>query len=157
MVALENAQGIPETDAQNQVVSFDLDGEAFAIDILEVQEIARVLPVRPIPEAPMFLDGVVNLRGKVVPVMDLRKRLQLPVAEASAETRMIVVKNGGRPVALLVDSVSEVLRLPQESLEEAPSMVSSIDARYVRRVAKQNDRILILLDVAQLLAPAMPH
>jgi purine-binding chemotaxis protein CheW len=159
MVASENAHGIPETDSQIQVVSFELDGEVFAVDILEVQEITRVLEVRPIPEAPMFLEGVINLRGKVIPVMDLRKRLHLAAGETNAETRMIVVKNEGRPVALLVDSVSEVLRLPIETLEEAPDMVSPIDARYIRRVAKQNDRILILLDVAQLMAPParQPH
>ncbi len=159
MVTSENAQGTPETDSQIQVVSFELDGEVFAVDILEVQEITRVREVRPIPEAPIFLEGVINLRGKVIPVMDLRKRLHLPVGETNAETRMIVVKNEGRPVALLVDSVSEVLRLPIETLEAAPAMVCPIDARYIRRVAKQKDRILILLDVAQLMAPParQPH
>ncbi len=159
MVSSENAQGIPETDSQIQVVRFELDGQVFAVDILEVQEITRVLEVRPIPEAPAFLEGVINLRGKVIPLMDLRKRLHLPAAETNSETRMIVVKNDGRPVGLLVDSVSEVLRLPRESLEAAPDMVSAIDARYVRCVAKLDDRILILLDVTQLLAPPAqpPH
>ncbi len=159
MVSSENAQGIPETDSQIQVVRFELDGQVFAVDILEVQEITRVLEVRPIPEAPAFLEGVINLRGKVIPLMDLRNRLHLPAAETNSETRMIVVKNDGRPVGLLVDSVSEVLRLPRESLEAAPDMVSAIDARYVRCVAKLDDRILILLDVTQLLAPPAqpPH
>lgn len=135
-----------------QVVSFTLGDEIFAIDILEVQEIIRTRGVTKVPDAPEFIEGVINLRGKVIPVVDLRKRFRFPIPDENEQERIIVLKMESKPAGIIVDSVSEVLRFPRESVEPSPSMITHIDKQSIYGVAKTNDRLLILLDVHNLLA-----
>ena len=134
-------------------MTFKLDGEEFAVDILKVQEIIRTVETTRVPNAPEFVDGVINLRGKVVPVIGLRKRFGLAPCEKDVQNRIVVVEVGGSVAGLAVDSVSEVLRVPEDTIEPAPKLVK-VDRDYVSGVGKMQDRLLILLDVDRILSDA---
>ncbi len=134
-----------------QLVTFRLGSEEFSMDILKVQEIIRPMELTRVPRAPAFVDGVINLRGKVIPVMDLRRRFSMEPTEDTSEARIIVVELGGRTVGFKVDAVSEVLRLPVDMVEPPPSIVSGAEIDYIRGVGKLDDRLIMLLDVEKLL------
>ncbi len=136
-----------------QLVTFSLGTEEFSIDILKVQEIIRPMDITRVPGAPGFIEGVINLRGKVIPVMDLRKRLGMPPQEETRDTRIVVVEVGGKTVGLKVDSVSEVLRLPTDRIEPPPTFDSVQDTDCIQGVGKLEDRLIILLDVEKVLGP----
>ncbi len=134
-----------------QLVSFTLGEEEYGIDILRVQEINRMMEITHVPKCAYFVEGVVNLRGKVIPVLDLRKRFGLK-AENTKETRIIVVDINGKMVGLIVDSVSEVLRLPKETIDPTPPVIStSVDAQCIKGVGKLEDRLIIILDIEKFL------
>jgi len=131
-----------------QLVSFNLGSEEFGVDIGMVQEIVRMPEITRVPRTPAFVEGVVNLRGKIIPVVDLRKRFRLPVGETTKSTRIIIVTMNGRTVGMIVDGVSEVRRISADSVEPTPEMVASaIDASYLKGIAKLEGRLLILLDL----------
>lgn len=133
-----------------QLVTFKIENEEFGVDILTVQEINRMMNITRIPNAPDFVEGVINLRGKIVPVVDLRKRLSFPRKEYDKNTRIIVVELDGITLGFIVDSVSEVLRLPQSVVEPPPSIVSGVESDYVEGVGKLDQRLLILLDLKKI-------
>lgn len=143
-----------EGDAREvlQLVTFRLGNEEFSLDILKVQEIIRHMNLTRVPRTPDFVDGVINLRGKVIPVLDLRKRFGLPDGERTDETRIIVVDIEGRTVGFKVDAVSEVLRLPADTVEPPPSIVSGTESEYIKGVGKLDGRLLILLDISKILS-----
>ncbi len=132
-----------------QVVSFDIGAEEFAVGILEVQEIIRMVEITQVPKAPHYVVGVINLRGKVIPIMDLRLRFGLPTAERTKETRIVVVDIARIILGLIVDSVSEVLRIPSSEVEPPPSG-SQAGSEFHKGVGKVDDRLLILLDLHRL-------
>jgi len=134
-----------------QLVTFKLAKEEYSIDILRVQEIIRHMELTRVPKAPDFVDGVINLRGRVIPVLDLRKRFGLPVNEKTDETRIIVVDINDKTVGFKVDAVSEVLRLAADKVEPPPSLVAGIDSEYIKGVGKMEGRLIILLDVSKIL------
>lgn len=141
----------PATGGQQlQLVTFEVAGEEFAVDILTVQEINRMMDLTRVPHSPAEVEGVINLRGKIIPVLDLRKRFNMEVSERSDANRIIVVEVGGRVVGFIVDRVHEVLRIDSGIVEPAPSMVCSIDSEFISGVGKLDDRLLILLDVNRL-------
>ncbi len=140
------------SDSQLQMVSFLLGREVFVIDILQVQEIIRMMEITQIPDVPEYVEGMINLRGRVIPVIDLRKRFNFPVPEENPQVRIIVVKNHGNPVGLIVDSVSDVVRFTKEKVESPPNLVTNIDSRCISGVAKEDRRLLIILDVDRLTA-----
>jgi purine-binding chemotaxis protein CheW len=134
-----------------QLVSFNLGQEEYAVDILKVQEINRMVGITNIPNAPFYVEGVINLRGKVIPVINLRKRFGFEQKEMDSHSRIIVV-DVGRTVGLVVDSVSEVLRLSAGTVEPPPAMTAAVGSSdYIRGVGKLQDRLLILLDLDRLL------
>lgn len=146
-----------------QLVSFMIGDEEFAIPILAVQEINRMMQITRVPQSPAFVEGVINLRGKIIPVMDLRKRFGMPALENSADSRIIVVevraRNGGgnRVIGFTVDRVNEVLRISESIVEPTPAMVASsggVDSDYVQGVGKLDDRLLILLNLEKLFGAA---
>lgn len=138
-----------------QLVTFWLEDEEYSIDILSVQEIIRDMDYTRVPRSPDFVIGVINLRGKVIPVVDLRMRFGLSPSESRSSTRIIVIDVGGKTVGLKVDSVSEVLRLPASTVEPTPSLVSTgLDTDYFKGVGKIDDRLIILLDVDRILTPS---
>ncbi len=134
-----------------QLVSFKIGEEEFGVDILKVQEINRVVQITQLPNAPDFIEGVMNLRGRVVPIVNLRKRFGLPAKEYDKNTRIIVVDLNGKTVGFIVDSVSEVLRVSKSVVEPPPDLVSGIDSEYITGIAKLDDRLLILLDLEKIL------
>ena len=136
-----------------QLVTFKIGKEEFSVDILKVQEIIRTMEITRVPRSPEFVEGVINLRGKVIPVLDLRKRFGLSKTEHSKDTRIIVVETNGKTVWLVVDSVSEVLRLDASTVEPPPEIVGGIDSEYIDGVGKLEDRLIILLNLDKVLSP----
>lgn len=135
-----------------QLVTFRLGKEEFSMDILKVQEIIRIMDLTRVPRTPDFIEGVINLRGRVTPVLDLRKRFGLPADEKTNETRIIVVDIDNRTVGLKVDAVSEVLRLPADTVEPPPSLITGAESDYIKGVGKLDGRLIILLDVSKILS-----
>jgi purine-binding chemotaxis protein CheW len=147
----EPGSAVPPTGSQLlQLVSFSLAGEEFGVDILKVQEIIRMPAITRVPNAPPFVEGVINLRGKVMPVVALRKRFGLESQARGKNTRIVVVEIAGTVVGFEVDSVSEVLRIPAETVEPPPRL-AKIRNEYVSGVGKLQNRLLFLLDIARLI------
>jgi purine-binding chemotaxis protein CheW len=134
-----------------QLVSFRVGDEEFGLDILRVQEIIRVQPLTRVPSSPDFIDGVMNLRGRIIPVVALRRRFALAHAPSTPQTRIVVVEMKGAVLGFIVDSVSEVLRIPASTIEPPPRL-GKVDREYVSGVGKLEDRLLILLDVDRLIS-----
>ncbi len=137
-----------------QMVSFVLNEEEFGVDILKVQEIIRIVELTRVPNAPHFVEGVINLRGRIVPVIDLRKRFGLPQNEFDKNSRIVIVAVNNLVVGFLVDKVKEVLRVPKAVIEPPPEITSTIHTDYIIGVAKLDDRLLIVLDLEKILAPS---
>ena len=130
-----------------QLVTFKLGNEEFGIDIKKVQEINRMIEITKIPNAPAHVEGVVNLRGKIVPIVSLRTKLGFEEVERDKATRIMVVEIEGSVLGFIVDSVSEVLRIHDPKVEPTPSITSGSDSAYIEGVINLSDRILILLDL----------
>lgn len=135
-----------------QLVSFKVGEEEFGVDILKVQEINKMTQITRVPNAPIFVEGVINLRGRVIPIVDLRKRLGLPEKEQDKNTRIVVVEIHNKTIGFIVDAVSEVLRISKDITEKPPELVAGIEADYITAVAKLEDRLLILLDLEKILS-----
>ncbi len=136
-----------------QLVSFHIGGEEFGLDILKVQEIIRIQELTRVPNSPDFVDGVINLRGKVIPVIALRKRFGLEELAHDKQTRIVVIEVKGNVLGFIVDSVSEVLRIPADTVEPPPRL-GKVEREYVSGVGKLDNRLLILLDVDRLMSDA---
>lgn len=135
-----------------QFVVFHVGKELYGVGIDAVQEIVRVPDITEVPDAPGFLEGIINLRGRIVPVIDLRKRLRLEGAEMSKSTRVLVTDNSGGLVGLLVDSVSEVRKVQPEAVEDPPEMVSAVGVEYITGVVKADEKLIILLNLKKVLS-----
>jgi purine-binding chemotaxis protein CheW len=135
-----------------QLVGFSVGNEDFGVDILKVHEINRIMSITEIPNSPSFVEGVINLRGQVIPIINLRTRLKMPKIEYDAKTRIIVVEIGQKTVGFIVDNVTEVLRIPKSTMERPPELVTDIDTDYINSVCKLEDRLLILLDLDKVLS-----
>lgn len=134
-----------------QLVTFNLGSEQYAVDILKVQEINRMTDITRVPNAPSYVEGVINLRGKVIPVMNIRSKFNLDTKETDSMSRIMIVTVQGITMGLVVDSVSEVLRIPASIVDPAPPMASGIGSEYMMGIAKLEDRLIILLDLDKLL------
>ena len=134
-----------------QLVSFNIGVEEFGVDILKVQEINKMIHITKVPNSPDFIEGVINLRGRVIPVIDLRTRMGMDRAESNKDTRIIIVEVSDRTVGFIVDAVNEVLRIPANITEPPPQMVTSVNAEYITGVGKLEDRLLLLLDLEKVL------
>lgn len=141
-----------ETTELLQLVSFFIEDEEFAVDILYVQEINRMLQVTKVPNAPDYVNGVINLRGRVIPVINLRLRLGMPRKEPDKNTRIIVMEVNEKTVGFIVDSVNEVLRIPENVTEAPPSLAMGINSEFIKSVGKLEDRLLILIDLEKILS-----
>ncbi|MFA6149081.1 MAG: chemotaxis protein CheW [bacterium] len=136
-----------------QLVTFRLGDEEYGVDILKVHEINRMMDITAVPNAPNCIEGVINLRGKVIPVINLRMKFGLPHRQADALSKIVVV-DIGMAAGIIVDSVSEVLRVSSDVIEPPPPMTASIGSEYILGVGKLKDRLLILLDIERLLGAA---
>jgi len=138
------------TEIIRQLVCFRLGDEIFGIDIYKVQEINRMVAITKIPQSPHFVEGVINLRGKIIPVIDLKKRFGMEAgAQRTKENRIIVIQTGGVTVGFIVDEVTEVLRIPATKIEETPEMVTAgVEQKYIEGVALlDSEHLLIVLDM----------
>ncbi len=152
------ASGLPEDilpDVKEEhgdfhLVTFSL-GEEYGVPIRQVREIVRVGGITTVPNSPSYMEGVVNLRGRILPVLSLRKRLKLSAGDPGKTSRIIVTEVGSKVIGLLVDAVSHVIKVKAASVEEAPGEVLEVDTDYITGVAKLRERLIILLDLEKLL------
>ena len=133
-----------------QLVSFRLGQEEFGIDILKVQEINRMVEITKVPQAPHYCEGIINLRGKVIPVVNLRKKFDLEVQEWDKNTRILVCDVNSNVIGMIVDSVEEVLKVLKSTIEPPPSVVGSVSSDYINGIAKLDERLLIFLDISRI-------
>jgi purine-binding chemotaxis protein CheW len=133
-----------------QLVIFDLAGEAYGVDIGVVDGIIRMQAITEVPGTLDFVEGVINLRGEVIPVVDTRKRFGLAVTEETKDSRIVVVDIGGHKVGMVVDAVTEVLHIAAESVEPPSSVITTSDSTYLMGIAKLEGRLIILLDLEQI-------
>ena len=133
------------------IVGFRVGAETFGVPITCVHEIVRVPSITNVPDSPEFVEGVINLRGKIVSVVDLRKRFGETNLDPQKKNRVIVVESGGKLVGLIVDSASEVLRIPNADIEPPPSVLQNSESSYVTGVGKYQNRLIILVDLQRVL------
>jgi purine-binding chemotaxis protein CheW len=135
------------------IVGFKVGRETYGVPITSLHEIVRVPEITAVPDAPDYLEGVINLRGKIVSVMDLRKRFGEKGASLNKQNRILVVEHAGRLAGLIVDSASEVLKIPADNVEAAPGVFQDGGLNCVTGLGKVNGRLVVLLDMSKLLAP----
>ncbi len=139
-------------EASREVLVFVLGAEEYAVDILKVQEIRGYEKVTPIPAAPAFLKGVVNLRGIIVPVIDMRVKFGMADPRYDSFTVVIVLRFAGRTIGLVVDGVSDVVALAASDVKPAPQMGSMVDSSFIEGLATRDERMILLLDIEKLLS-----
>ncbi len=139
------------TDELLQLVTFNLGVEEFAVDILNIQGINRMVEITKVPNSPDYVEGIINLRGKVIPIIDLRRKLGMTEKAFDKSTRFIVVEINKVVVGFIVDSVNDVLRVPKSITEPPPPLVAGIESEYITAVGKLEDRLIILLDIEKIL------
>jgi purine-binding chemotaxis protein CheW len=139
---------------QVQLVTFRVGGEEFGLDVFTVHEILRHTGVTPVPKAPRFVEGVLDVRGTLVPVVDLRKRFEVAEARVDEETRIVLVDFEGERLGLVVDSVTEVLRVPETSILPPPSYVRGLAAEFIRGIVRLENRLIVLVDMDRILSSA---
>jgi purine-binding chemotaxis protein CheW len=140
-----------EAASEVQMVAFKLEKEEFAVNIQQVREVLKMTQVTPLPQSAYFIEGVINLRGEVIPVVDLRKRFELDLEERGEQTRIIIVEIQDSKVGLIVDSVTEVLRLSSAAIQLPPSRIAGTRTDFIKGVGKVNDRLLIILNLDKIL------
>jgi purine-binding chemotaxis protein CheW len=136
------------------IVGFQVGRETYGVPITSLHEIVRVPEITAVPDAPDYLEGVINLRGKIVSVMDLRKRFGEKEASVKKNNRILVVEHAGRLAGLIVDSASEVLKIPADAVETPPAVFQEGGLNCVTGLGKVAGRLVVLLDMSKLLAPA---
>ena len=137
-----------------QLVVFKIGEEEFGVEINQVKEIVRLVPITPVPRAPKFVEGVVNLRGQILAVIDLAKRLRLMESPRTDKSRIVVIEMEGNTAGMIVDEVTEVLRLPAANIEKTPELISTeVQHQYLKGVGKLGERLLILIALDEVLSP----
>ena len=144
------------TETEKQLVIFDLATEAYGVDIGSVREIMRMQEITKVPRTPAFVEGVINIRGKVIPVVDLRKRFGVEVGEATTDTRIVVVDIRGQEIGVVVDAVNEVLRVTGDAVAPPSSLITTGDSSYLMGIVKLENRLIILVDLEQSLGEIDP-
>jgi len=134
-----------------QLVVFRLANEFFGIDIASVESIVKMQDITHLPQTPDFLEGIINLRGKILPVVDLRKRLNLPAVGKTLESRIVITSFSITTIGLIVDNVEEVIGIDDSLIEPPPSITSSVDIEFIRGIAKAGKMLILLLDLEKVL------
>lgn len=146
-----NAKGTAE-DPVLQWVTFRLEDETYGINVMQVQEVLRYTEIAPVPGAPSYVLGIINLRGNVVTVIDTRLRFGLTAADTTDHTRIVVIEVDNQVVGILVDAVAEVVYLSQSEIETTPNVGNDESAKFIQGVCHKNDQLLILVDLEKLLS-----
>ncbi|WP_199794684.1 chemotaxis protein CheW [Lentibacillus sp. Marseille-P4043] len=141
-----------ETVMDHKVIVFQLKDEEYAVSVQQVGSIERIEPITRVPQTADFVKGVINMRGVVTPIIDLRKRFGIEETEFSDSTRIIIVYMDDIEVGLIVDAANDVIDIPESAIEPAPEVVGSVDVDYIQGVAKLENRLLILLDLQKVLS-----
>ena len=144
-------QPSPEQDQEIKLVGFQIGHQRFVLNIRELREIIRMQPITPIPKAPAFLEGIIDLRGKVIPVVDLRKRFNVPPPEDHKAERIMIAKHPTGSLGLVVDSVSSVIPTRESAIQPAPQYLDEAEAEFLRGVMKHEDTLHLLLNLDRLL------
>ena len=143
---------IEKTTEELQMVVFALDNSYYGVHILQVQEIIKMTETTKLPNTPDFIEGIVNLRGKIIPVMDLRKKFKLETVKADSNWKILILKIEEMQFGVMVDNISEVEKIPVSIIEPPPKIVAGgINSEYISGIAKTAKRLLILLDIAKIL------
>ena len=135
-----------------QILGFTVGVEEYGLDLLRVKEVIRMRPVTWLPKAPSCVKGIINLRGTVIPVIDLRDRFGLESQDHTAMTRVIVAEVEGQPVGMVVDSASQVVRVPSDQFDPPPSVMGADSRAFITSVGKLDDRLVIMVDVDRILS-----
>ena len=138
-------------DELTQLISFMVGKEEYGLEILNVKEVIRIREITKIPKAPVFVKGIINLRGDVIPIIDLREKFGLETKEYTTMTRVIIVEVDGKSIGMVVDSVSQVIRIEKDQVEPPPSLIGGISAEYLRGVGKLGERLIIMLNIDRIL------
>lgn len=146
---------MPATDSTFQLVTFQLGAELYGVDIMDVKEIVKIQSVRPIPNAPYYVEGIINLRGEIIPIIDLHKRFRLKTLEAADEFDeyeggFIILNIDGNKIGIIIDKVARVVQVHTESIQEPPQMLSGIGSEYISGVIREEIGYLIMLDIRRL-------
>jgi len=134
-----------------QVACFRLKDDLYAVDIMRIKEIIRPQKLTPLPQAPPFIDGIINLRGAVIPVVDLRKRFGMPARELTMATRLLIVRLSGQTLGLVVDDVTEVVTIPVTDIKPPPAVSDGLIVNHLLGVCLSGDNLVMLLDIDRLL------
>ena len=138
--------------SENQYVVFNLDKEEFGIDIMNVKEIIPYQESIHVPNTPQFIEGIINYRGNVIPIINLKRRFKLDIGETTKDTRIIVISLNEKDIGFIVDEASQTLRLDENEIDPAPDIISGVDRKYIIGVGKIDDnRLLILIDLEKIL------
>ncbi|MGA3037673.1 MAG: chemotaxis protein CheW [Vulcanimicrobiaceae bacterium] len=140
-----------------QVVVFALQDNEFGIDIAQVREIDRLVPITRVPRVPAHVEGIINLRGQLVPVVDLRTRLGMPHSVPTKLARIIVADIDTRSIGMIVDEVREVVRIPVEQISKSEGVLEGLANEFIGALGRVDERLIILLDVEKLLGPEAPN
>ncbi len=151
-MSTDSMVGVKTKGAEGEYLTFVLGAEEYGLEILKVQEIRGYDAVTQIANTPDFIKGVVNLRGKIVPIVDLRIKFNLGEVEYNELTVVIILNLHGRVVGVVVDGVSDVIALKEEQIRDVPALVTSIDTKYIVGLATLEERMLILVDIEQLMS-----
>jgi len=143
-----------EKGTERQIVAFALGSETYGVDISQVRETIPIQKIVPVPRAPDFVEGIINLRGKVIPVLDLRKHFGFEKKERDDEQKIVLAESHGESIGVIVDSVYSVLRIPEDSIEPPASVITGDDVGYISGIAKINDSLIVLLDLSQIISDA---
>ena len=146
-----------EAGEQLELISFRLAQETYAVRLTHVQQIIKLREITLVPRAPEYILGVISLRGQIIPIFDLRRRLDLAAAEPTRETRIIVVMEGAKVIGLIVDKVEQVVRIPAGMIEPPPPILGGLESEYIEGIGRFDGRMLILLNLSKVLAPPIPR
>jgi len=138
--------------AENQFVIFKLGDEKYAVDILNVGGISEFREMTKVPNAPAFIDGIINLRGDIIPIVNLKKRFNIPEKNVDSDTRIIINNIKGKDIGFIVDEASQVIKIDDADIEDAPEIIKGADRQYISGVGKVNDQIVILLNLEKVLS-----
>jgi len=140
-----------ELSDEKQLVIFKLGNEEYGVDIMQVKEIIRTTTITKIPQVPSFVEGIISLRGEILPIIDMRKKFGLPETERTRQTRILVINLDNMTIGGIVDEVTEVLRIPNDAITPPPPVIKGVNTEYLQGVGQINGRIIILLDMSKIL------
>lgn len=137
---------------EEQLVLFELNSEAYGVDVTRVQSIIPLQPINVVPGAPPFIEGVINLRGAIIPIIDLRARFGLPLPTQERKSVIVIVELADLSVGLIVDRVTDVTKIAETAIEPPSPLLTSVDTAYLRGIGKFKERLVILLDLGRVLS-----